>query len=164
MRAPQVDGSARYGGLRMRELPVGERSRVDTFLGVYRAAFEAFDVAAIAELFSYPCQITSDADEVTVTTVPTRETWLPELERLVDAYRAIGVRSAEILELRVVELTPRLAQATVRWRLADGEGEPIYNFGASYTLVDLDGSTRVTAIAHGETAALREAIELRRFD
>ena len=71
-----------------------EPSRTRRFLDAYRAAFEAFDVEAIADLFSYPCQIASDAGEVTVTTVATREAWVPQVDRLVSAYRAIGVRSA----------------------------------------------------------------------
>ena len=48
-------------------------------------------------MFAYPRQLTSDESEITVTTVPTREAWLPQVERLVAAYRAIGVDAAEIL-------------------------------------------------------------------
>ena len=36
-------------------------------------------------------------------TVPTRDLWLPQIERLVEAYQSIGVRSAEVIELRVLE-------------------------------------------------------------
>jgi len=90
---------------------MGERSKVHDFLDVYRAAFEAFDVSAIADLFAYPCQITSDAGEIEVAVVPTHEAWASQMERLVAAYRKIGVRSAEAGELRVTELTPNLAQA-----------------------------------------------------
>src|SRR5687767_14559863 len=98
--------------------------------------FEAFDVAAIADLFAYPCQITDDGDEPAVMTVGSREEWIPRLEGLVAGYRAIGVRTAEILRLEATELTPRLAQATIRWNLLDSEGEGIYDFDASYTLAD----------------------------
>ena len=38
---------------------------------------EALDVAAIADLFSYPCHITADGDDVTVTAVPSLEAWVP---------------------------------------------------------------------------------------
>jgi hypothetical protein len=48
---------------------MGKRSKVRDFLDAYRAAFEAFDVSAIADLFSYPCQITADAGEIDVTLV-----------------------------------------------------------------------------------------------
>jgi hypothetical protein len=76
-----------------------ERSPVRDFLDAYRAAFEAFNVPAIADLFCYPCQATADADEMEVTTVATREAWIPLIERLVAAYRAIGVQAAEVLGL-----------------------------------------------------------------
>jgi hypothetical protein len=60
--------------------------------------------------FLLPRQAISDAGEIAVTTVPSREAWLPQIERLVAAYRAIGVASAQVLELQVIELTPRLVQ------------------------------------------------------
>ncbi len=137
-------------------------SKAHHFLDAYRTAFEAFDVPAIADLFSYPCQATSDAGEIAVTMVSSLEAWLPQIERLVAAYRAIGVRSAHVLELQVIELTPRLAQATVHWGLADQGGEPIYEFDASYTLADHGDGMRITAIAHNETPRLRAAIERQR--
>ena len=46
---------------------------------------EASDAQAAANLFAYPCQITSDAGEIAVTTVATRETSLPQVERLLAA-------------------------------------------------------------------------------
>jgi hypothetical protein len=94
-------------------LTVPERSTVRDLLDAYHAAFEAFDVPAIAALFSYPCQVTGDAGGLAVTTVATREAWIPQIDGLVAAYRAIGARAAEVLELEVTELAPRLAQATV---------------------------------------------------
>jgi hypothetical protein len=85
---------------------MSDRSPVQDFLDAYRAAFEAFDVPAIADLFSYPCQITGEAGEISVMAVPTREAFVPQLERLVSAYRAIGVRSAEVLESGVRKRAP----------------------------------------------------------
>jgi hypothetical protein len=37
---------------------LGDIAAVHAFVDDYRAAFEAFDVAATAAFFSYPCQIT----------------------------------------------------------------------------------------------------------
>jgi hypothetical protein len=139
-----------------------ESSKTQHFLDAYRAAFEAFDVEAIVDLFSYPCQITSDAGEVTVTTVGTREAWVPQVQRLVSAYREIGVRSAVFLELHVIELTSRLAQVTVRWALADAKDRPIYDFEASYSLADHGNGMRITAVTHNEMPRLRAAIEDKR--
>ncbi len=137
---------------------MGESAKVREFFDAYRTAFEAFEAAAIADLFSYPCQITSDAGEIDVVTVPARDAWMPQLERLIEAYRSIGVRSAEIIELQVLELTPRLAQAAVTWRLVDAERQPIYDFDAAYTLADPGTGLRITAIAHNETPRLRAAV------
>lgn len=69
--------------------------------------------------------------------------------------------SAEIIALEATELTPRLAQATVPWRLRDGAGGHLYDFDASYTLADLGAATRITSIAHNETFHLRAAVERR---
>jgi hypothetical protein len=137
----------------------GDRFNIEDFLDAYRVAFEAFDTSAIADLFSYPCLITSDAAEISVTTIQSREAWVPQLEQLLAAYRAIGIRSAEILGFQVVELTPRLAQAIVRWGLVGQAGTRIYEFQASYTLVDLRPGMRIAAIAHNETPRLRAALE-----
>ncbi len=139
--------------------PMVERSSVEHFLDAYRAGFEAFDVEAIADLFSYPCQITGDTGEVIVTTVDIREAWVPQIDRLVAGYRKIGVRTAEVLELHVTELTPRLSQVTVAWALADEDGKPIYDFRASYTLADRGDGLRITAIAHNEMGRLHAAVE-----
>lgn len=141
---------------------MGEIKKVQAFVDAYRMAFEAFDAEVIADLFFYPCQVTSDAGEIGVVTVPTRDVWLPQLERLLETYRSIGVRSAEVVELQVVELTPRLAQAAITWRLVDGSGQPLYDFDAAYTLGDPGAGLRITAIAHNETPRLRAAVGGRR--
>jgi hypothetical protein len=44
-----------------------DEAAAQAFLDAYRAAFEELDVGAIVDLFSYPCQLTSDAGEIVVT-------------------------------------------------------------------------------------------------
>ena len=83
--------------------------------------------------------------------------------RVVAAYRAIGVRSAEARAVDVAEITTRLVGAVVHWSLFDEQGRPIYDFDASYTLADLGEGMRITAIAHNEALRLRAAIERRRL-
>jgi hypothetical protein len=134
-------------------------SSIQAFLDSYQRAFEAFDAVAIVDQFCYPCQITSDAADITVTIVPTREAWIPQIERLVGTYRAIGVHAAEQVELRLIELTPRLAQAAVRWRLVDRDGRQLYEFDASYTLADFGHGFRIGAIAHNEAPQLNALLE-----
>jgi SnoaL-like domain len=138
---------------------VSERHEIEEFLNAYRNAFRAFDASAVADLFTYPCQITSDAAERPITTVADRGAWVRQLERLLDAYRELGVRSAEILDAQVAELSQRVVQATVRWRLLDEAGARIYDFDASYTLIDFGQGMQLAAIAHNETARLRAALE-----
>ncbi|MEO6349457.1 MAG: hypothetical protein ABIP53_02300 [Candidatus Limnocylindrales bacterium] len=139
-------------------MTMGEMAKVREFFDAYRTAFETFEAAAIADLFYYPCQITSDAGAISVVTVPSRDAWLPQLERLIEAYRSIGVRSAEVIELQVFELTPQLAQASITWRLVDEERKPLYDFDAAYTLADPGTGLRITAIAHNETPRLGAAL------
>ena len=135
---------------------------VQEFLDAYRAAFEAFDVTAVAGFFAFPCQVTSEAAEVTITAVPTLDAWTPQIERIIDAYRALGVATAVMGPLQVLGVTPRLAQAAVRWRLRDADGGTIYEFDASYSLADLGDGFRITAIAHNESPRLRAALGSRR--
>ena len=131
---------------------------VQEFLDAYRAAFEAFDVTAVAGFFAFPCQVTSEAAEVTITAVPTLDAWTPQIERIIGAYRALGVATAVMGPLQVLGVTPRLAQAAVRWRLRDADGGTIYEFNASYSLADLGDGFRITAIAHNESPRLRAAL------
>ena len=141
------------GGIQM-----SGNAEVEAFLDRYRAAFETFDASAIVDRFELPCQVTGDADEVGSTVVATRESWLRQVEQLLAAYRAIGVRSAAILDLQVSELTPRLAVAAVEWRLVDQTRRPIYDFKAAYTLGDFGAGLRIAAISHNETPRLRAAM------
>lgn len=136
-----------------------EHSVSRTFLDAYRTAFETLDANVIADFFHYPFQVTSDAGAVSTIVVPSREAWLPQLERLVGAYGLIGVHTADVLSLQVDDLTPLLGQATVHWGLVTALRAPIYDFTASYTLGDLGSGTRITAIAHNESPRLRAYLE-----
>ena len=140
---------------------MNEPSSVRTFLDAYRAAFETMDAKVIADFFHYPFQITSDAGAVSVTAVPSREAWLPQLERLVGAYLLLGVHTADVLSLQVDDLSPQLGQASVHWGLVTAVRAPVYDFTASYTLADLGEGTRITAIAHNESPRLRAALGAR---
>ena len=66
-RFPRLAHANRGLKLRLSILQVGAlapaRYDSEDFLDAYRNAFEAFDASAVADLFTYPCQITSDAGE-----------------------------------------------------------------------------------------------------
>ena len=138
-----------------------ERAAVEAFIDRYRTTFESFDVDAITARFAFPCQVTSDGGAVTVTAAPNEEAWRPGIERIVGAYRLLGVRSATVAELRVVDVTHRVGHAVVRWTLTDATGATVYDFHASYTLADLGDGLRIAAIAHDETPRLLAAVARR---
>jgi hypothetical protein len=131
---------------------------VAAFLESYRAAFERLDGTAIAAHFAYPCHVTGDAggeDAITPAVFPDQQSWLPQIERLLGMYRAIGFSGAGILDLATGELSPRLAQATVHWELHDGAGRPLYDFQAAYTLAEIGRALRIVAVAHNEIPQYR---------
>lgn len=67
----------------------------------------------------------------------------------------MGFASANILDLSVIELSSRLFQAAVHWDLRDRAEASLYDFTAVYTLADIGGNLRITAIAHNELLRLR---------
>ncbi len=138
-----------------------EQVAAKQFLDEYRTTFERFDVAAVAAFFAFPLQVTGDAANVTVVSVPTLEAWLPQLERIVGAYRLLGVASADARDVRVVAVTSRISQVSVNWVLLDGEGKVVYDFHASYTVADLCAGLLITAIAHDEGPRLMAALARR---
>src|SRR4051794_16824501 len=102
--------------------------RVHVFLHSYRTAFEHLDAPQIAAHYAFPLHVVSDAGEITISAVANVADWLPQVERLVGAYRRIGVRSAHPEETRIQALSPRLVQVRVRWRLLDGVEAEVYAF------------------------------------
>jgi hypothetical protein len=128
------------------------------FIDGYRRTFETFDVDAICAAFAFPVQVVGDAGEVGVVVVPAIEAWRPQIERIVGAYRLLGVASSAVESLEVTEVTPRIAHATVHWGLRDGGGGPVYAFTASYTLVETADGPRIVSIAHDESPTLAAAV------
>lgn len=112
-----MTGISRQGAADAGGLPAD----VARFFESYRAAFERYDSAAIADLFGYPTHVTSDGGSAST-------------------------------------LSDRLVQATVRWALEDAGGRLLYRFDAIYTLARIDGTLRITAIAHNELPGYREAL------
>ena len=137
---------------RAAELPL----QVTTFIESYRAAFGRLDAEAIAGLFTYPLLITGDAERITPASIGSREEWIGHLRRLLQTYCALGFASADPLAIGVVALSPRLFQAAVDWQLRDGAGAPLYDFNAVYTLAEVAGDLRITAIAHNERTQSRD--------
>jgi hypothetical protein len=133
--------------------------KISEFFQSYRRAIEALYAPTIAEHFAYPCQITSDQGEIDLTSVTDEAEWTAQIEGLLDNYRAIGVYSAHILKLNVVELSPRLVQAQVGWALHDSDGRLLYEFTVLYTLAQIGDTLKITAIAHDEVPRLLKAMK-----
>jgi hypothetical protein len=124
---------------------------ISAFFDSYRAAFERQEAAAVADHFVYPGHVTSDAGEITLVPITNRQEWIGKLEQLLGMYRAIGVATAQVLDLKLIEISPRLLQAHIHWALHNAAGERLYDFEAIYTVAQTGGAFRITALAHNET-------------
>ena len=122
-------------------------TQITAFFESYRTAFERQDAAAIADHFAYPGLVTSDAGAITLVPITNRQEWLSKLEQLLGMYRAINVGTAHVLDLTVIEISPRLAQASLHWALQTAAGERLYDFVAIYTVAQTDGAFHITALA-----------------
>jgi len=83
-------------------------THINAFFDSYRTAFEHQDAAAIADHFAYPGHVTSDAGEIALVPITSRQEWIGKAEQLLGMYRAVGVGSARVLDLTVAEISPRL--------------------------------------------------------
>ena len=89
--------------------------QVRSFFDTYRETFARYDAAALADLFAFPLQVVSDAEEIAPLSIASREDWVGVLEGLLGGYRTIGVHSGEPLDIAATELTPRIVSAKVHW-------------------------------------------------
>jgi hypothetical protein len=120
--------------------------QVKAFLEGYAAAFQRLDKDAVAERYSYPAHVITYNGGVRVLAVPTREVWTAVIERILQMYGAMGVRTAAMVDLRIVNISPQIAQARLVWALR-GEGDTaLYEFEATYTVALLDGELKIVQV------------------
>src|SRR6266481_6034936 len=136
-------------------------STVRAFLESYRDAFERLDAAAIADHFAYPSHITGDADEIALLQLSNRQDCLTAVEKVVAMHRELEAPSGTIRDLSIVELSPRLTQASLTMEVHGGAGEALYDFEAVYTLAETRTGRRIAAIAHNQIPRLLECIARR---
>src|SRR5687768_17523212 len=98
------------------------QEEVQQFLDSYSRSFEQYDSALVADHFTYPLHLTSDAGKIVVISVPSRESWQNMLDGLLATYKKLGVRSAILVNQALVALSPALVQAQIKWRLHNAEG------------------------------------------
>jgi hypothetical protein len=128
---------------------------VSAFFESYRTAFERLDAPAIADYYTYPGHMTSDTGKIVLIPIAAKLEWIGQIEQLLGTYRAIGFSCAHILDLVATELSPRLIQAILHWRLHDGAGRVLYDFEATYTLAKINGTLRIAALSHNEIPRYR---------
>jgi hypothetical protein len=120
--------------------------QVKGFLEAYASAFQRLDRDAVADRYAYPAHVVTHDGGVRLLAVPTREVWTTVIERLLQMYGAMGVRQAVMGDLRVVFLSPLIAQARLTWELR-GEGDkPLYEFEATYTVALIEGELKIVQV------------------
>ena len=129
------------------------------FLDAYRSAFEHRDIDAIVDLFAFPCHVTGDGDPASLEIATNREEWKPVIQRIFDAYERIGVDTATIENVSTDNVSPRLAVVRVAWHLKNADGATLYEFTSVYTLAEVEGRRRVSAVAHDELPKLRACLK-----
>lgn len=137
---------------------MADRAAVEAFIDGYRRTFEAYDAAAVAGHFAFPLHVTGEAHDVSLTVVPDAVHWTPAIERILGAYRALGVSHAKVRSLEIADVTARIAQANIHWDLRRADDHAVYDFHASYTVAATPDGLRITAIAHDEGPRMASAL------
>ncbi|HEY6202585.1 MAG TPA: hypothetical protein VI056_06040 [Candidatus Limnocylindria bacterium] len=116
------------------------------FLEAYAADFQRQDKDSVADRYAYPAHVVTHDGGVALVPVPSREAWSAVIERILQMYRAMGVRRAAMIDLRIVTLSPQIAQAQLTWDL-HGEGdEALYQFEATYTLARFNDELKIVQV------------------
>ncbi len=123
-----------------------DTDQVRAFLQAYASAFQRLDKDAVADRYSYPVHVVTHNGGVRLLAAPSREAWTAVIERILEMYRAMGVRGAVMRDLRVTDVSGQVAQARLVWAL-QGEGErPLYEFEATYTLALIEGELKIVQV------------------
>src|ERR1700734_909196 len=102
----------------------------------------------------------SDEGTVALVAMSSKAEWIAKVEAWLVGIQRSGFRSARIADLEVVDLSPLLVQARIRWELCDGGGALLYDFDATYTLGRFGCELRIVqAIFHNERLPYRAFLE-----
>ena len=104
------------------------------------------DKDAVADCYSYPAHVVTYNGGVRLLAVPSREAWTAVIERILQMYGAMGVRTAAMRDLQITNLAPQVAQAQLTWSLQGEGGRALYDFAATYTLAALDGALKIVQV------------------
>ncbi len=123
----------------------------------YRSAFLRADLSALVNCFDFPLQVTGvDGDEVSVSVAGSQE-WPEVLQELLELYQRLGVADAAMRAVEITQPLDPVAIVRVHWDLQRGDGTSVYDFTAVYTLVLIDGTRKIIAVAHDELPRIRAA-------
>jgi hypothetical protein len=125
----------------------------------YRAAFVRADVRALVDCFTFPLQVVTVTDGEASSSIAYDEEWPGVLDRLLGAYKRLGVTDCVPLATEITEPTDAVAVVRVHWALLREDREPVYDFTAVYTLALVAGRLRIVALAHDELPKMRAALQ-----
>ena len=129
------------------------------FMEQYRTAFMQADLSALIDCFAFPLQVVSATDGEASSSVAYAEEWRGVLERLLSAYKRLGVTDCVPLTVEITEPMDAVAVMRVHWALQRADREPVYDFTAVYTLALASGRLRIVALAHDELPKMRAALK-----
>ena len=129
------------------------------FMDKYRTAFKQADLSALVDCFAFPLQVVSVADGEASSSVASVDEWPAVLERLLGAYKRLGVTDCVPAAVEITEPMDAVAVMRVHWALQRADREPVYDFTAVYTLALATGRLRIVALAHDELPKMRKALQ-----
>jgi hypothetical protein len=129
------------------------------FMDEYRTAFKQADLSALVDCFAFPLQVVSVANGEASSSVASVDEWPAVLERLLRAYKRLGVTDCVPAAVEITEPMDAVAVMRVHWALQRADREPVYDFTAVYTLALATGRLRIVALAHDELPKMRKALQ-----
>ena len=129
------------------------------FVERYRTAFTQADLSALVDCFAFPLHVVSVMDGEALSSVAYVEDWLAVLERLLSAYKRLGVTDCVPRAVEISEPMDAVAVVGVHWALQRADLEPVYDFRAVYTLALSAGRLQIVALAHDELPKMQAALQ-----
>jgi len=127
-------------------------------LDAYFDAYQRDHIDEILDWFLLPCHVVSDADNVVLTPLATKEACRVGVERVLNWHRDLGVKRRRIVKQLIIELSPRVSCVDVKVDIEDCAGGKLYDFEAVYTFVRSGSAWRVAAITHNQIPRLLSCV------
>ena len=131
---------------------------IEQVLDAYFAAYQRGSIDEIVDWFLLPCHFVSDADEVALMPLATKEACRAGVEKVVNWHRYLGVKERRIVKQLIIELSPRIICVDVKVDVERDEGVKLYDFEAVYIFVRRDANWRVAAITHNQIPRLLSCV------